>query len=54
MRYRIFNRFMERFTDIVAEASHIACLNAAAVEDMDRGTIIIDFRTEESENDEKG
>ena len=54
MKYRMFNRFMEIYTDKIMEAFHLARVNAGAVEDTDRGKIIMDFRYEESEADEKG
>lgn len=54
MKYRMFNRFMEIYTDKITEAFHLARVNAGAVEDTDSGKIIMDFRSEESEADEKG
>lgn len=51
--YKVFNRFMDlEYKDLV-EALSTACLNAACVVDED-GNIKGDFRTAESEADERG
>lgn len=52
--YLIFNRYMGIQVDELKDAIRMAKLNAAAVVDLSTGQTVSDFRTEESENDEKG
>ena len=52
--YKVFNSFMEYYTESIRDARQVATLNAAAVLDMSTDLIIVDYRTAESESDEKG
>lgn len=53
-RYRVFNRYIELMFDDVNHAKRAASLNAACVYDIDGDEFVADYRTEESENDERG
>ena len=54
-RYLVFSAFLEVWTNDLKEAEHIAKLNAAVVIDTeDKWAKIIDYRTQESEADERG
>lgn len=53
-KYLVFNRFMERGADTKHEAMQVARLNAACVVYVPCNKVIADFRTDESENDERG
>lgn len=52
----VFNRFMGIMFDLEDEAKAIRCAacNAACVVDQESGKVLADFRTEESEADERG
>lgn len=52
--YRIFSEYLEIMQEDRAEAIKTASHNAAAVVDMETGAIIADYRTQETEADERG
>jgi hypothetical protein len=54
--YLVYNRFMSRECKTLEEASRVAKLNACAILKVGRSGdyLIADYRTDESENDERG
>lgn len=52
--FTVFSAYIELEFSDKSEAIHAAALNAAAVYDDIRETIIADYRTPETENDYKG
>lgn len=52
--HRAFNRFMSCDFDNERDAIRCASLNAAAVVNLTTDLLVCDYRTRESENDERG
>lgn len=53
-RYLVFNSFMVMWRDTEEEADLAARLNASCVVDAEKDVIIADYRTAETEYDERG